>query len=230
MLVPITSGLIGMKKADEAKRMVIQATQLSMCLTLLGIVMLCVFGDVILELWMGSDYASRTLMVILATGAIVPLGTSGSHSILAGFNAHGKMVGYTLAITITFMFVGSFVVNAIEWNVINVAVLCALAWSFSKLITLPYYVKKSFDIGYLTYARQVLIKPFLLNVPYASLLVIARVLYSHGQFILMLLAVVGSALVTLPIYWRYLFTEGIRKQLSKGFNDFVLSKIRRTGA
>ena len=230
MLVPITSGLIGMKKADEARGMVIQATQLSMCLTLLGILMLCVFGDVILELWMGSDYASRTLMIILATGAIVPLGTSGSHSILAGFNAHGKMVGYTLAITITLMFVGSFIVNAIEWNVINVAVLCAIAWSFSKLITLPYYVKKNFDIGYLSYAKQVLLKPALLNVPYVSLLLIARLLYTYNQYVLMLLAVLGSALVTLLIYWKYLFTEGIRKQLANGFNDFVVKKIRRSGA
>ena len=46
----------------------------------------------------------------------------------------------------------------------------------------------------------------------------------------MLLAVLGSALVTLLIYWKYLFTEGIRKQLANGFNDFVVKKIRRSGA
>lgn len=230
MLVPITSGLIGMKKADEAKRMLIQATQLSMCLTLLGIMLISIFGDIILELWMGSDYASRTLMIILATGAIVPLGTSGSHSILAGFNLHGKMVLYTLVLTITFMIVGSFIVDAVEWNVINVAILCAFSWSFSKILTLPYYVKKNFGIGYLSYARQVAVKPLLLNIPYMILLFIARVLYSKDQFALMSMVAIGSFVVTMLIYWKYLFTQGIREQLYKGFNDFIFKRIKKTRA
>ncbi len=221
MFVPITSSLIGMKKKEEARGLLIQSNQMSMCLTLPGVIVLCMFGDVILGIWMGEDYAYRPLMVSLALGAIIPIGTSGTHSVMAGFNAHGKMVVYGLLVTLCILLAGGVTIHSYEWSILSVAILCSLAWSAGKLVTMPYFLKRYFGIGYIEYFKDGILSPALKNLPLILFMAMAREFLEYGYLLLMALSMAMGFVVTGYIYWKYQFTDSMRKDVKR-----IIKKIR----
>lgn len=213
MFVPMTSSLIGLEKKDEARGLLIQSNQLSMCLTLPGIIILSVFGDVILGLWMGQSYAYKPLMVTLALGALIPIGTSGTHSVMAGFNAHGKMSLYGLLMTVIFLVFGGVILNFYEWSVLTVTVLCAVAWTAGKLLTLPYFLKKNFKIGYMEFFRDGMFKPVIYNLILIICFGLARELYEFEMYLFMVLSMLIGMTSTLAVYWKYLFNDEMRREI-----------------
>ena len=224
MFVPITSSLLGLKRKEEAKDLLLQATLMSMCMTLPGVVVLVVFGDLILGLWMGGDYAYRPLMITLAIGSIIPIGTSGTHSVMAGFNAHGKMVFYGLVITVVILIIGSLIVQSIGWSVLTVAILCSVTWSMAKVITMPYYLRKYFNVNIIEFFVDGLLKPIIMNIPLAIILLIGREAYVYGSIGLMLLSVVIGLSITATIYWKYAIPANIQIEIKKIINKFLKRK------
>jgi len=215
MFVPITSSLIGMKKKEEARGLLIQSNQMSMCLTLPGVILLCMFGDVILGVWMGEDYAYWPLMITLGLGAIVPIGTSGTHSVMAGFNVHGKMVLYGLLITIVTLLFGGIIAHSFGWSILSVSILCSVAWSLGKFITMPYFLRKNFRITYLEFFKDGMLSPMVKNIPLLALMGVARVFYEQDFYLLMVLSMLLGFSTTFYIYWTYQFTDSMRKDVKR---------------
>jgi len=213
MFVPITSSLIGMQKQREAKAMILHASLLGMSLTFPALLILMVYGDVLLMLWMGKDYANHLLIVILALGSIFPVGTAGTFSVLAGFNVHGKMSLYSLLVTLVVMVGGSLIVHYFEWTVINVAILCGISMTLGRMLTMPVILKSKFGIGYIEFLISVLFKPIYYNSILIACWFASKYLYTKEDYVISAVLFLLGCIASFIIYWRIVIPGNIKKDI-----------------
>jgi len=213
MLVPMTSSLIGMNRNDEANNLLLQGTVISMCLAIPGVIVLFIFGDMILGLWMGEDYSDKSLMMIISSGALLPIGTSGTYSVLAGFNAHGKAAFYSLVVTFVTIIIGIYLASLFGWTITSVAAVCAASWTLGRFLPLPYYLKLYFNVNLLEYLFYGLLKPIAVNVPFLLVLYLVRQQVMAGEYMYSVGLFMSAIIINASLYWSYLLTNDTKKSI-----------------
>ncbi|WP_354622647.1 MATE family efflux transporter [Psychromonas sp. MME2] len=106
MLTPTTGAMLGSKDPQAIQALFINTTKLSFAFCLPSLGFLFIYGDQILALWMGDDYASKHLIMILSAGLLLSMGQDSSIRILMGMNRHGRISVIALLSLMTLFVIG----------------------------------------------------------------------------------------------------------------------------
>ncbi len=210
LFLSMASGLIGLERSDEAKRMILSAARYGMAVTLPFMTVLLCFGDFILQIWMGDGYANWTMLALISAGVIWPVSQSGAVGVVKGFNAHGKLALASLAVMVVAMTISVIVASQIGWNETVAGGVVAFVFFTSRGVVVPVFLKLRFDVPIVTYLSELIVRPLLCAAPLLAGGYFARqaILVSDWAQALIVFSCGGIAL--LVCYWFWIFDDGIR--------------------
>ncbi len=202
LFITITSGLIGLDKKDEARKLIIDSGRYTMAILLPIAGGLIFYGDIILKLWMGEGYGNWKMLIILVIGSLLPISQTSVNAVLAGFNSHGKLAIYSFMLTLIILATLLPLTTIYqEWNAITAACIVFFSWSFGRGALIPIYVKIKFSIGLTKYFLNLIILPLIANLPLFICLHFGRRLYLNEQYTAVpCIWLLGVILTSIP-YW-----------------------------
>ena len=221
ILIPTTSSLESCGDMKEIENLLVKSARYTMYLVVPTVLVLVVFGDEVMRVWMGPAFANWALPTIFAIGF---LGTAIQTPILymlEGLNAHGKAG------------IGQFVGSALSAAAIFVALrvfhcglaMAAVAVTVPLLIVIVLYLptllcrRLGHSLG--GFYRKVLVAPLIHTLPFAACLVIGR--YLFDKYPIPALSVCAVGCIALAIfYWNSVLPPSLKASLGR-----LGGKIRR---
>ncbi len=214
ILSPVASSLQGAERHDELEAFLLTMGRYGLAFALPFYCALIIWGDKILWLWMGQNYARGDVLAILAIGYLLPVSQGPLMNILVGMNKHGRLARWSLLAT-----TGSFAVvwvfcHFAGWSLTQAALLVTIPFSTGLgVVTLVYgcYVLK---VPVLKYVSGSFVRPIVCNIPFIVLLWLSRTMFDStiiGSF----LVVASGMLVLLFLYWFFLCTDKVRKKITR---------------
>ena len=134
---PTISSFQGAGRHEDVRDLALKATRYGLYLSLPILLLLGVFGDAVLQVWMGARYADRWLVVLIVCGfanqiAYVPL-----FGAMVGLNAHGRLGVANLLGAVTAL-AGSYLALAVlHTGVRGVALAVAVPMSIVNGVLFP---------------------------------------------------------------------------------------------
>ena len=215
VLVPTTSSLQSSNNLEGIRVLLTKSVRYSLYLVLPIVLVLVVFGDAILKLWMGPRYASGLVLAVLAAGYVTTLVQLPVLNTLAGLNAHGRA---GIAQFIAALCSAGLIVLALGYlglGLAGVAVAVTLPLTIMNLVYLPYLICRRVGLGVAEYFLTVGVGPAVHVLPFAICLVVARLVFQAEPLIgLVWGGAVGGAILWV-LYWRYVLPNRIRSRLRR---------------
>jgi O-antigen/teichoic acid export membrane protein len=202
LFVPITSGLVGLREKDQLNRLLTQIGGYGLALTLPMLLFLFFFGDLVLALWMGPAYANAAMIKVLTVGAVLPVAQIGTTNVLAGLNAHGRVALASVAVSLAALILAVPIVNTIGWSPVTAAALIGFSWTCARGLVLPLFLKVRYGFSLIDYLIQSIIRPAVLNAPFALLLWGGRLAFDEQMLKLCVFLLSLATVLNLLIYWR----------------------------
>jgi len=172
------------------------------------------FGDLVIEVWMGAEYAKREIIVILALGSLFPIAHTGVFSVLAGMNAHGKLGIISLSITLLALLASIPILNSYyAVSYLSVSILVAVTWGLSRGFCLPIFLLHQFQISIKKYLICVVVKPSVFYAPMAIFFYFARQQFKDGSYLSSLALCALAGIITATLIWKFLLPPNIKKLL-----------------
>lgn len=217
MFIPMTSGLIGVGRKDEATAFLIRAGCYSMSITIPLSFGLAAYSDFLLAIWMGESYSNNVMMMILIAGTALPIAQSGTISVLAGLNSHGRVGIATLIAVSTSIAISIPIVSYHGWTVVSAAIMLGFSWTAGQGIVIPIYLKRAFNIEYKHYITETIFRPLVYNIPMALFLWLSREAHLNEQWFMTICFFILAISSTIIIYWKWLFSRNARSTISSKF-------------
>ena len=216
MLAPTTGSMQGNNDIKSIRVLFMNTTKLSFAFALPSLGFICIYGDLILTYWMGSDYALSNLIMILAMGGILPMSQDTSLRILIGMNRHGR-IAICAFISIFFLFGFGLLfsgLNSLELT--TAALLYIVPMNIVYGFLVPIYTCRVLNLSWFIYVRSSLLIPVLYIWPFFTLLYASRYVLNNGNTLYASLLFIAGVLITVLIYFKYLLAKKIQlKLLSK---------------
>jgi O-antigen/teichoic acid export membrane protein len=220
ILIPTTSSLEVCGHLDEIKNLLVKSVRYSIYLVLPMVMILFIFGDKVMLLWMGPGYANWTLPAIMAIGFLGTCIQTPILYMLEGLNAHGRGG------------VGQFVGSAISAVAVFVAfkffhaglTAAAVAVTVPLLIVnlwyLPMLLCRRLQQSMGKFYSEVVVGPVIHVLPFTICLVVGRLLFKSYPVPALGLCAVGG--VTLAIfYWHKVLPEKLKAVLHRRYEKIV---------
>lgn len=225
MLTPTTGAMQGGDDPKEIQSLFINMTKLSFAFCLPALGFLFIYGDQILVLWMGKDYASKELMMILSAGTLLSMGQDSSIRILMGMNRHGR-----ISITALLSLMVAFVIGLLFTGVSNLALTTAallfvVPMSLVYGLLVPVYTCRELRISYVSYLFQSLILPVIYLLPFFSLLSYSRYCFELNNHAHALFYFIVAVIVTLGVYFTYLVPSRLKRKCLSACKLIKSSKV-----
>jgi O-antigen/teichoic acid export membrane protein len=208
-LTPTISSLQSTNNLKEIRELLISSVRYSFYLVLPIVLILVVFGDAVMQLWMGRRYANGLLPAILAIGYLAVLVQQPVLNILAGMNAHGRagiarFVASVCSAGLTVLMLGY-----LKWGIAGAAVAVTLPLTTMNIVYLPLLICRKVGLDVRRYFLSVIAGPAVHILPFAICLVVARLIFQTQPLLgLALGGSVGGAILATS-YWRYVLPERI---------------------
>lgn len=202
MLAPTTSSLQGETGNYESiKSLYLTTTKFSFAFSIPALGFLCLFGDQLLKVWMGADYALWPLIVILAVGQLLPMAQDNSIRILMGLNKHGKisLVAFG-AVILSFIALLVFSLT-LDWSLLIAAILFVVPLNLVYGIYIPYYTCRTIGLSIIDYISKGILSAFILTLPYLFFISLSRYLFSIQEIYFSITSFILAIIVTLIIYY-----------------------------
>jgi len=210
VLTPTTSSLQSTGDLVGIQALFVKAVGYSFYLALPAVLVMTVFGGPILQLWMGSRYASSLVPAILAIGYLASMAQMPVYTILAGLNAHGR-AGFALFVasigSVVLMVVG---LGYLKWGLVGAAIASTLPLMIVNIVYLPAFACRKLGMSVAQYVLEALARPVLCSLPFLFCLIAARVLLARQPIPAFLLGVAAGTAVLLPIYWRFAISASLK--------------------
>jgi O-antigen/teichoic acid export membrane protein len=198
---PISSQLEAHNDFSTLRKLIQHSVQ-GACLVLIPMaVFLFVFGRDLLSVWVGAQYVKAYPILLLLT---VGMGTAATQcsvqSMLFGIERHKKLLWFRLAEGAAIAIVGAAALRI--WGLVGLALVSSVTLLTTSVILIPRYLCKVLGLSLRTYLTEAYLKPLLLVVPLAGILLGGRsVLFVTGWagLIVALLATVLTYLVIIAL-------------------------------
>lgn len=213
VLVPTVGAMQELNQNEELRGFLLKTTKYSVAFTLPIISLLIVFGDVLLKLWMGEQYANWLLMAIIAIGYLLPISQDPIMRILMGLNKHGIAAIKSIIYGVSSFIIIATIVTIWGWSLINAALTVAISLTISRGIVLPMHACRMFEIGFLEYFNGVFKIPLLCAIPYLAILISCRIIIGELEVAAFGLASILGIFILSILYWYFLFTERERVKI-----------------
>lgn len=223
VMTPTAGALDAMGRDEELRKLALQTVRFGVAFVLPIVLFLLVFGDVLLELWMGKDYANWLLIAVLASGHFLPAAQHPLMTILMGVDRHGSAAIVGLITTLLIFPIATAVSYLLGMSLISVAVAVSVTFTMALGIAVPVYACKVLKINYFSYLAWAFWPPFLCIIPYVLILVVARFMFVHNGYTALIVGMVLGGFSLMIVYWRVLLTTDMRFRIRKklGFGAVV---------
>ncbi len=89
VFTPRASRLAAERDVAALRALLIRATDYALLLAMPGVLMLALFGDDLLRVWMGPSFVAPGVLAVFALGHLIPMTQRGAYQLLMGLAAHG---------------------------------------------------------------------------------------------------------------------------------------------
>lgn|GEM_PF-1503303 len=213
MIMPIASSLQGLDRNEEAKDLIVEMGRYSTSFYLPMALVLLGFGDYILLVWMGEDYANWTMLAALVLGSILPIGQLGSYYIVQGMDAHGRVALHACAVAIVLLCIFAPMVQYVGWTATNAAIFAGFIWTASYSFVLPLFLKKHYDISLSKYINGLILRPVAACLPLMGFILLTRFFIERNQLLIAAVVFAIGGVCTLFVYWRFVLHQKVRQTL-----------------
>jgi O-antigen/teichoic acid export membrane protein len=215
VLTPMAGSLQSSGQDEDIRRLFVQSTRIGVAMTLPAVLILLVFGDVILNVWMGPEYAHIELIATFALGYFLPVAQSTGLRVLVGLNRHGRIGVWSVSVSLLVLVAGVIVLNMTEWSLVRAALLITLPLMLTQGIVTPVVACRMLKIPLSDYLRRVFLAPGLCGSVFASVLLGARILIPDAGLAALAVGIALGAAILAVLYWRYVLTPEQRVRLGK---------------
>lgn len=211
MILTPTAGVLHQSSGrEEMREFMLTSTRYGVAFTLPFVLILATFGDVILDVWMGREYANWWLMTIFAAGYFLPVSQGTVYKVLMGMGHHGKVAVLSLLLSIVTFTIGALLIEQAGWNLIHAALLVTVPLTLCNGVLLPIFACRNLAIPMRTYLRQVFFLPVALNAILLLILAASRVVFKQNHVAGLMVGCVFGGLVLAMLYWRFLVPAQVR--------------------
>ena len=223
VLTPTAGALQAAGKEQELREFVLETTRISVAITLPLLMILAVFGDVVIRVWMGDDYVNHALIIIFAIGTFLPASQQTIVRILMGMNMHGRLGLISFGVILLVFVVGYYYISRSEWTLINAAILVVLSETIGAGIVIPIYACKYLNIPFYEYLKKAFFAPVLVCCIFLGIMLLNRALFNDNLFFAMFSGLLTGGSVLAFTYWKFMLTVEQRSKVS-GY----MTKLLRT--
>jgi len=213
VLTPTISSLQSTNNTKEIRELLLTSVRYSSYMVLPVVLVLVVFGDAVMQFWMGQRYANGLLPMILALGYLVVFVQQPVWNILWGLNTHGRagiaqFVASLCSAALTVLALGY-----LKLGIVGVAVTVTLPLAIMNVVYLPSLICRRVDLSIRKYFLSVTVGPAVHVLPFAICLIAGRVFF-HNEPLKGLLwgGLAGSVFLTV-LYHRYVLPERIKMRV-----------------
>lgn len=229
VLTPTAGAMQGAGKDGDLRKFMIDSTRYGVALTLPMVMVLGVFGDHILRMWMGPNYEAGPLLAVLAAGYFLPVSQSPTLRILMGMNLHGRVALLNLLVIVVVYTTGVAVLAVWGWSLLGAGCLVAVSLTAGNGITIPVFACRKLGVPLREYVREVFTIPVSCGVVFALWLTAAHFMFPGrgvGEF---LVGSLGGVVLLGTLYWYWLLPDSWRVRLLGKLESLVgTRKWRRT--
>lgn len=215
LMTPTAGSLQASGRDAEISHFLMETTRYGVAFTLPILLFLSIFSDLILQIWMGPQYAHGLVLTILAAGYFLPISQNSVMRILMGMNFHGRIGLLNLGVAIAGFSLGAIIVNAVGWSLVGAALLVAIPLTIGNGIIVPIYACRKLGVPLTEYLRRAFLGPAVCALPFGLCLVSSRVLFPDNALATFGIGSAVGALVLGVLYWRYMLSEQLRSRLLK---------------
>ncbi len=208
--VPTASSLQSEEDLEGIRQLLLKSVRYSLYLALPITLVLVVFGDVAMELWMGSGYANGLIPAILAVGYLATMAQTPVLMILAGMNAHGRVGAGQLVASLCSVGLNILALAYLKTELIGTAVAVTLPLTILNILYVPFLVCWQVRLEVRRYFLSMLVGPAIHVLPFAVCLVGARLLFSTDPTTGFLAGGAAGSIVLAVVYWRYVLPDRIK--------------------
>jgi O-antigen/teichoic acid export membrane protein len=213
VLTPTTSSLQSGGDVVAIRELLIKSARYSLYMALPMVLVLVVFGDVVMQFWMGPHYAKGLVPALLAVGFLAMMVQTPVRMVLVGLNAHGQagvaeLVASLCAIGMTFLVLGFF-----RWGLAGAAIALTVPLTIMNVVYLPLLTRRRIGLGTKEYFWSVTKTPVLHVLPFAICLVTARLLlHSRPMTGLACGGIVGGTILA-AVYWLRVLPDRVKTRV-----------------
>jgi O-antigen/teichoic acid export membrane protein len=199
VLTPTAGSMQELGIEKELRSLALKAMRAGWIFALLPTVFLAVFGDRVIELWMGPSYADLKLIQILVLGSVFPLAQTPLVTVMVGMNRHGAIAKYCLIMTAVSATVGFAVASQFEWSLAMAALLITIPNNLGIGLSALIIGCRVLVISPAQYFRSVLMDPLVLFLVAGMSLVAVRLFGPQGLVPSLCIAALVLSLVSIAV-------------------------------
>ncbi len=217
VLTPTASSLKATQCNSALRDLLTKATRAGLYLALPMVLGLSIMGDLLLQVWMGDEYAAQStwyLLIVLAVGHLAYMVHLPIRNILAGLNAHGRL-GIANFISALVSAGGATVALLyFEKGLLSVALAVTVPMTLVNGIYVPIYACRQLKMDVTKYAIACTRGPFLCAIPFSACLIGGKYAFPENAWWALLSGSAAGGLVLLPLYWKLVLPQKIKDKLT----------------
>ena len=210
ILVPTTSSLQSVKNLKAIQKLLIKSVSYSFYLVLPMVLVLTVFGESILKVWMGQRYANGIIPAILAVGSLASMSQTPTLMILGGMNAHGRAGIANLIASICSVGLNIVVLKYTNLGLTGVAIAVTFPIMIMNVVYLPLLVCRRVDLDLKQYVLSIVSGPMIHVLPFAICLVVARLIFYASPLKGLLCGCAIGGILLMIFYWQFVLPDRVK--------------------
>jgi len=213
VLTPTASSLQSTGNMEGIQGLLIKSGRYSLYMVLPMVLILTVFGDAIMQFWMGPRYANGLIPAILAVGNLAMMVQAPSLSVLRGLNAHGRAGMAQFVASVCSVALSILVLRYLKWNTAAVAIAVTLPLTIANFLYLPILIRHRVGLHIGKYFLSVSAGPVILALPFGICLVGARLFFQTKPLTGLLWGGSVGSLALAALYWRFVLPVGLKMRI-----------------
>lgn len=202
---PIASALKAQGDSKEIKKFFCESCRMGIAITLPTILTLIFFGNTILAVWMGPNYASGWTLPLLAVGYFLPVGLSPALNILIGLNRHGKIGFFSIVVMAAIFGAGILTLQNTGWSLPKTTALISIPLIVGNGLIIPLFTANILKVGLAEFFRSAFLAPILCNIPLLVIFFVSYKIFSENSIAAMFSGLIlGLPLVIILYLFRVL--------------------------
>lgn len=215
VLEPMAGSLQASDSRDELRGILTRTTGAGALIALPITVLMLILGDPILAVWMGEDYRIGWAMPVLALGSLFSIAQLPVHSLLIGMNAHGRIGIAKLIASIVAVGLAYVLMAGLQLGLLGAAIAVAIPMFAVGGIYVPLRACRLLELAPAKYFMAAWLRPVLCQLPFALILLLARLSVPLWTLPLLAAAVVIAGAALCATYWTIALPASMKEQITR---------------
>jgi O-antigen/teichoic acid export membrane protein len=214
-LTPTTSALQSKDDIKGIGELAVKSARYALYFCLPMVLLLTIFGEPIMRIWMGPRYANGWLPAIFAVLNLPVLVQLPTLFILAGLNEHGRAGAARCVASMCSAVLAVIMLHLVHGGLIGTAVAVMLPLTILNIVDIPRLICRRAGLSVGMYFTDVCWGPALHTLPFAACLIASRILLHTRPLISLLTGAVVGGVVLGVLYWSYVVPDRVRYRVSR---------------